>query len=100
MRTVIESAATALASDAQSCGPSAAAPHFCSILPKCHTASATAQVTTNTPTTTNPALLMLKPARNDQKVPLRSAFCAISPSTSTPPMNTATNTESPVMVRL
>ena len=59
-----------------------------------------AQVTTNTPTMMKPAVLMLKFARNDQNDPFRFEFWATKPSNSIAPMNTATNTDRPVMVML
>src|SRR5215469_8463702 len=74
--------------------------HFCSILPKCQTDRATAQVSTNTPTTTKPALLMSKLPMNVQNRPPRRYSCSMRPRISTVPMKKATNTDSPVMVRL
>ncbi len=63
-------------------------------------ASATIQVTTNMPTMTKPALLILKSAMNAQNPPLRLYSLPISPRISMVPTNRATNTDSPVMVRL
>ena len=63
-------------------------------------ARATIQVTTNTPTMTKPAELMLNPARKSQNEPSRWAFWAIRPRISIAPMNTATNTDRPVIVML
>src|SRR5262249_35090300 len=74
--------------------------HFCSIFPKCQMDMATAQVTTKIPTMTNPALLMLKVPMKVQNPPARPYSWPIRPRISMVPMNNATNTDSPVMVRL
>src|SRR5215470_13894882 len=74
--------------------------HFCSILPKCQTDKATAQVSMKMPAMANPALLMLKVPMKDQNPPARPYSWPIRPRISMVPMNNATNTDSPVMVRL
>src|SRR5271166_5120030 len=74
--------------------------HFSSKRPKRHTSSATAQVRTNMPTMTKPTALRSRPPIQSQNGPCQPSCPANKPSSSMLPINSATATDSPVMVML
>jgi hypothetical protein len=74
--------------------------HFSSTLPYFQMANATAQVTTNMPTMTKPAVLMLNFSMKFQKLPWMCSSIGSRPNISIVPMNRQIATDRPVIARL